>query len=192
MMPALMAALSGMNSATQQGNSIADDPTLDDSGYPFDGLPSVPSSSDIGGADPAVPSVDAGGLGTPADAVTPVAYQAATMPMVPTAAALTSNGLPRTNVVEPLQTSAGSGVAARSGSSPYMPYMPSAPGMQGGGAGGDRNRVVAWHPDRLMYVDDTPYTEAVIGEKPTIAPTVTPPTPAPANNYAPANSGGSV
>ncbi|MBF6175658.1 PE domain-containing protein [Nocardia blacklockiae] len=72
---------------------------------------------------------------------------------------------------------------AAAGGSPMMPYMPMAPGMGGaGGAGGnsERNRVVAWHPDRLMYVDDTPHTEQVIGEKPTIAPTVTPPTPGPA------------
>jgi hypothetical protein len=72
-----------------------------------------------------------------------------------------------------------------------MPYMPMAPGMGGGGGGNERNRVVAWHPDRLMYVDDTPHTEQVIGEKPTIAPTVTPPTPSPANQT-PSQSGGSA
>lgn len=64
-------------------------------------------------------------------------------------------------------------------------------GGAGGGGGNERNRVVAWHPDRLMYVDDTPHTEPVIGERPTIAPTVTQPTPTPANQ-APTRSGGNA
>jgi hypothetical protein len=78
---------------------------------------------------------------------------------------------------------------------PMMPMMPMAPGAgAGGGAGGDdRNRVVAWHPDRLMYVDDTPHTEMVIGERPTVAPSVTPPTPnSGAGNQHSSQSGGSA
>ncbi len=76
-----------------------------------------------------------------------------------------------------------------------MPMMPMG-GMGGagagaGGGGDERNRIVAWHPDRLMYVDDTPHTEPVIGERPTIAPTVTQPTPAPANQ-APTRTGGNA
>ncbi|NEW36019.1 hypothetical protein GV791_26130 [Nocardia cyriacigeorgica] len=91
-----------------------------------------------------------------------------------------SQSLPRAPVIEPLtaSSSGGAGGAMRGSGMPMMPYMPMAPGAGGAGGGGeDRSRVVAWHPDRLMYVDDTPHTEMVIGERPTIAPSVTPPTP---------------
>lgn len=113
---------------------------------------------------------------------------------MPTAAASAStvSGLPRTPVIEPLSANAAGAARGTAGGSPMMPYMPMSPGM-GAGAGGnnERNRVVAWHPDRLMYVDDTPHTDAVIGEKPTIAPTVTPATPVPAKQ-APTSSGGTA
>ncbi|WP_280272480.1 PPE domain-containing protein [Nocardia wallacei] len=104
-------------------------------------------------------------------------------PMVASAAGFSGAGT--ASVTEPLRGTgnpvggAARGAGAGSG---MMPYMPMSPGMGGANGGGssERNRVVAWHPDRLMYVDDTPHTEQVIGEKPTIAPTVTPPTPGPA------------
>ncbi|MEU6560586.1 PPE domain-containing protein [Nocardia nova] len=118
------------------------------------------------------------------------------MPMVASAsmsgtASNASSNVARTPVIEPLQNpAAAAGRGAASGSA--MPYMPMSPGMGAGpGGGNERNRVVAWHPDRLMYVDDTPHTDAVIGEKPTIAPTVTPATPAPGGQM-PSQSGGSA
>ncbi|WP_327148019.1 PPE domain-containing protein [Nocardia sp. NBC_01329] len=98
---------------------------------------------------------------------------------------------PRVPVMEGASPSSSSGSQTARGGMPYMPMGPMAPGAGGGGGGGnERNRVVAWHPDRLMYVDDTPHTEQVIGERPTIAPTVTSPTPAP--NQAPTRSGGTA
>ncbi|TLF74019.1 PPE domain-containing protein [Nocardia cyriacigeorgica] len=107
-----------------------------------------------------------------------------------------TQGLPRAPVIEPLSTSSpgGSSSGMRGAGMPMMPYMPMAPGAGGAGGGGeDRNRVVAWHPDRLMYVDDTPHTEMVIGERPTIAPSVTPPTPNSAGgNQHSSHSGGSA
>ncbi|MEV2226072.1 PE domain-containing protein [Nocardia vinacea] len=115
------------------------------------------------------------------------------MPMVGsgTSTASGSSSLPRTSVIEPLSTSSAGAARATGTGSGMMPYMPMSPGMGGAGGGNnERNRVVAWHPDRLMYVDDTPHTEQVIGEKPTIAPTVTPPTPSQPNQAS--QSGGSA
>ncbi|MEV6341670.1 PE domain-containing protein [Nocardia vinacea] len=115
------------------------------------------------------------------------------MPMVGASGSTASNSssLPRTSVIEPLSTSSAGAARATGTGSGMMPYMPMAPGMGGAGSGNnERNRVVAWHPDRLMYVDDTPHTEQVIGEKPTIAPTVTPPTPSQPNQAS--QSGGSA
>ncbi|MBY8862737.1 PPE domain-containing protein [Nocardia sp. CA2R105] len=118
-------------------------------------------------------------------------FEVASMPMATSAASLGSSlGLPRASVIEPLQASSAAAGRAAAGGSPYMPYMPMSPGMGQTGGSQDRNRVVAWHPDRLMYVDDTPHTEQVIGEKPTIAPTVTPPTPS--NAQTPSQSGGTA
>ncbi|WP_433525813.1 PE domain-containing protein [Nocardia pseudovaccinii] len=115
------------------------------------------------------------------------------MPMVGSSGSVASgsSSLPRTSVIEPLSTSAAGAARAAGTGSGMMPYMPMSPGMGGAGGGNnERNRVVAWHPDRLMYVDDTPHTEQVIGEKPTIAPTVTPPTPSQPNQAS--QSGGSA
>ncbi|MBB5918770.1 hypothetical protein BJY24_007682 [Nocardia transvalensis] len=127
------------------------------------GMSSVPSISDVSSAMTPTSGAISGAMAAPAAAAGGSA-----------------------SVSEPLR-GAGSPVggaarAAGAAGSPMMPYMPMSPGMGGanGGGAGERNRVVAWHPDRLMYVDDTPHTEQVIGEKPTIAPTVTPPTPGPA------------
>ncbi|MEV6072954.1 PPE domain-containing protein [Nocardia sp. NPDC052001] len=190
MLPSLLSSLTNSASSLSQNNST-DDPDAgleypDD--YPSDQLPELPmftggGGSPGGGGDPGSPSVP--------DLTT---YNVAPMPGVSATAALGNSGLPRAPVIDALPSQSAGNPAARAGSSPYMPYMPMGAGMGGpGGAGGgnDRNRVVAWHPDRLMYVDDTPHTDAVIGEKPTIAPTVTPPTPAHANQ-APTNPGGSV
>lgn len=104
------------------------------------------------------------------------------MPLASSVAGLTASmtsAMSAAPVAESLQSATGAAVARPGGAgSPYMPMMPMSPGMAGAGGGNnERNRVVAWHPDRLMYVDDTPHTEQVIGEKPTIAPSVTPPTP---------------
>ncbi|MET9489848.1 PPE domain-containing protein [Nocardia sp. NPDC006630] len=191
MLPSLISAMtSGANGLSGANNKstdeIPDDVTdpYQDSGYP--GIPSV-----VGGGAPGdsgAPVEDISGAG-------PAGVDVGQMPMVTASATLNpSTSLSRPSAMVPLE-SAGAGAAGvrtTAGGSPMMPYMPMSPGMggAGGGGGGERNRVVAWHPDRLMYVDNTPYTEAVIGEKPTIAPTVTPPTPAPATPI-PNSSGGS-
>ncbi|MFC3963085.1 hypothetical protein [Nocardia jiangsuensis] len=180
MLPALMSAMSGMEG--QQGGDEYDDIGYDDYGYDDGSYADdygIPSFTGAGpgspGAPGGVPGVDAG---IPAD----TAFAVGAMPMVSgTGTAPSTAGLPRASVIEPLGGGSQAGANGSRAGSPYMPYMPMAPGMGGGqgGAGGDRNRVVAWHPDRLMYVDDTPHTDPVIGERPSIAPTVTPPTPAP-------------
>lgn len=198
MLPSLISAMtSGANSLSGTNNQDTGDT------YGGDGEPSY---SD--GSYPVIPSTVGGG-GAPADAAvpggpaddyggqTPTTIGVGGLPMVTGTATLSpSTSLPRTSVIEPLASASpgGTATAARGATgSPMMPYMPMSPGMggAGGGGGGERNRVVAWHPDRLMYVDNTPYTEAVIGEKPTIAPTATPPTPAPATPI-PNPPGGSV
>ncbi len=104
------------------------------------------------------------------------------MPMVAAASSLATASLPEASVSGALSPAAAvdaqAAEAGRAGSGmPYMPMMPGGAGMGAGAGGAERSRVVAWHPDRLMYVDDTPHTEQVIGEKPTIVPTATPPTP---------------
>ncbi|WP_330257089.1 PPE domain-containing protein [Nocardia sp. NBC_00565] len=188
MLPALMSALAsgatGLSSAnSDSGEDLEVDPGMleDVGGYGYSG------GGGVGGG--------GGGGAIPISAVENVAsgrsVQVGAMPVVATAGTAAS-ALPRTSVIEPLQTSsAAARGASATGSSPYMPMMPMSPGAGGGaGAGGDRSRVVAWHPDRLMYVDDTPHTEAVIGERPSIAPTVTSPTPS--QHQAPTNSGGTA
>ncbi|MGY4098674.1 PPE domain-containing protein [Nocardia sp. R16R-3T] len=188
MLPALMSAMAsgatGLSSAnSDSGEDLAANPEMLEDigggyGYPTGG---------VGGG--------GGASGIPISAVETSAssptVQVGAMPIVATAGTAAS-ALPRTSVIEPLQTSTAAGRgAATAGGSPYMPLGPMAPGAGGGAGGsGDRNRVVAWHPDRLMYVDDTPHTEAVIGERPTIAPTVTSPTPS--QHQAPTNSGGTA
>ncbi|MGV9411237.1 PPE domain-containing protein [Nocardia sp. NPDC003693] len=183
LLPTLMSALTNAN-----GQLSPDESPLDDGGYGdefLEDLPMIPSFDGGGGGggpgfDPGVP-----GGGNPV-------YPVGQLPTVG-APGTVASGLPRTPVIDPLQNSGAGAGANRAAMMPHMPYMPMAPGMPGAGAGAgnDRSRVVAWHPDRLMYVDDTPFTEAVIGEKPSIAPAVTPPTP-PLPNPAPTNPGGSV
>ncbi|MGQ4619700.1 PPE domain-containing protein [Nocardia sp. R7R-8] len=177
MLPALMSAMA--SAGTTQSRLGQSDPSeayddygLDDYGYDDLGIP-----SGLGAGSPSGMPVGSPGLGIPD--VEPETVQASALPLA--AAASLGSGMPRTSVIEPLGTSSAPSTAAARGGSPMMPYMPMAPGMGNSGGGNDRNRVVAWHPDRLMYVDDTPHTEAVIGERPTIAPTVTPPTPSPGN-----------
>ncbi|WP_146229487.1 hypothetical protein [Nocardia neocaledoniensis] len=191
MLPSLMSALSSaveqMQSAAVDDEDYGLDEYTDDYGYGDDvgmaGGAGMPLGTDI-------PPMDGGGGSGSADpGAQPVPVGA--MPTAsPVGTASTGTSLPRTPVVEALGASATGSGAARSAGTPMMPYMPMAPGVGGpggAGGGGDRNRIVAWHPDRLMYVDDTPHTDLVIGERPTIAPTVTPPTPA---NPAPIPPGG--
>ncbi|WP_216897860.1 PE family protein [Nocardia alni] len=152
------------NALSSDGGS-GDDSSLPDIGSDID-TALAPMSSSIGDATSAVQNVALGA-----------------MPMVAAASSLNAASLPEAAVSDALGPAAAmdaqAAEAGRAGSGmPYMPMMPGGGAGMGAGAGGaERSRVVAWHPDRLMYVDDTPHTEQVIGEKPTIAPTVTPPTP---------------
>ncbi|MEV0297674.1 PPE domain-containing protein [Nocardia sp. NPDC050710] len=186
MMPALMNAMQMANSALNQPNSEFDE--WSDEEYLEDefGYPGIPSPGGGGSG-----SYGGGGGGGAGGSLS--SYPVAQLPMVSAPNGPTAAALPRAAVIEPLAAS-GAGAAGARGAAgmPMMPYMPMAPGAGGAGGGtGDRNRVVAWHPDRLMYVDDTPHTEGVIGERPTIAPTVTPPTPTPAQQNS-SQSGGSA
>lgn len=177
MLPMLLSGLTSSNGLLSQHNPTGNDSTGlggdDLTGDGYEPLPTIPSF-DGGGGVPSVPSLSPD---------SPLGGEPTSFPVgqLPTAGAPSQlTGLPRTPVIDQLPNSAAGAGNPRAGTSPY-PYMPMAPGMGGAGAGaggGDRNRVVAWHPDRLMYVDDTPHTEAVIGEKPSIAPTITPATPA--------------
>ncbi|WP_067694160.1 PE family protein [Nocardia jejuensis] len=182
MLPTLLSSLMNSASSLSQHDSTQSDLDDADLGYASD-LPELPTLTGGGGGP------DGGG---PGSAAVPdlASYR---MPTAGSQAVLANSGLPRTPVIEALPSRSTGSSPARAGGAPYMPYMPMTPGMgpQSGAGGNDRARVVAWHPDRLMYVDDTPHTDAVIGEKPTIAPTVTPPTPAHANQ-APTHTGGSV
>jgi hypothetical protein len=149
---------------SSDGGGDGSSSTLPDIGSAIDSI-SAPISSSIGDASSAIQSVALGA-----------------MPMVAAVSSLDAASLPQAPVTEALSSAAGvdaqAAEAARSGSGmPYMPMMPGGMGAGAGANGGERSRVVAWHPDRLMYVDDTPHTEQVIGEKPTIAPTITPATP---------------
>ncbi|WP_181725621.1 PPE domain-containing protein [Nocardia gipuzkoensis] len=188
MLPALMSAMASagmpLSQLAQSDTAAAyDDYGLDEYGYDDLGIPSglgtgSPSGMPVGSPGAGIPDVEA------------ETVQVSALPVA--ASASLGSGMPRTSVIDPLGASSAANAAAARGGSPMMPYMPMAPGMgNGGGNNNERNRVVAWHPDRLMYVDDTPHTEAVIGERPTIAPTVTPPTPAP-SNQTPTQPGGNA
>lgn len=187
MLPTLMSMMglgaNGLDTTEEISDDYYDD-YYDDYGLGDYAVPSYGSPS--GGT----PSLPGGGIPSASDVQTLSA--STVMPLTPAVGGGGVGAPPRVPVSESVSGSAGS--AGRAAGSPMMPYMPMGPGMGGmggaGGAGNERNRVVAWHPDRLMYVDDTPHTEPVIGERPTIAPTVTQPTPAPANNQAPTRSGG--
>ncbi|MFE3261047.1 hypothetical protein ACFXPS_38785 [Nocardia sp. NPDC059091] len=187
MLPALLSsAMSGANSQLSQ-NNLSNEPSLDPSPYLDTPLPSVPTLSDFGGGGSGLPGGDPGGPSVPT-----VSTDQGPLPVVgaPALASTVSSTTP-TAVIEPLSTAANARPVAGVGTSPMGPYMPVTPGMGGGAGGSERSRVVAWHPDQKMFVDHTPHVEAVIGEKPTIAPTPTPATPAPANQAA-TKTGGSV
>ncbi|MFG3618277.1 PPE domain-containing protein [Nocardia sp. NPDC047654] len=187
MLPALMSAMASAGMPLSQlgqsdASDVYDDYGLDEYGYDDLGIP-----SGLGTGSPSGMPSGSPGVGIPDIEAETVAASA-----LPVAAAATlGSGMPRASVIEPLGTSSAANATAARGGSPMMPYMPMAPGMGNSGSNNDRNRVVAWHPDRLMYVDDTPHTEAVIGERPTIAPTVTPPTPTPSNQN-PSQPGGNA
>lgn len=186
MMPALMSMMStGMNGLplTEEISDDYYDDYYDDYGLGDLGIP----SGSPGGGVPSLP-----GVPSPAEVES---VTVGPMPMTTAVGLGSSSGLasaPRVPVMESASPSSSSSAPYGRSGMPYMPMMPMSPGAGGGGANGnERNRVVAWHPDRLMYVDDTPHTEQVIGERPTIAPTVTSPTPPPPNQ-APTRSGGSA
>ncbi|WP_459549675.1 PPE domain-containing protein [Nocardia sp. X0981] len=185
MLPMLMSMMNLGANGLSDTEDISDeyfDDYYDDYGL---GDYAIPSYGSPGGGSPSLPG---GGVPSVSDVQTLSATTAVPLVGAPAGA----GGAPRIPVGEVSAATASSGATGRAGS-PMMPYMPMAPGMggAGGGSGNERNRIVAWHPDRLMYVDDTPHTEPVIGERPTIAPTVTQPTPAPANQ-APSRSGGNA
>ncbi|WP_040699035.1 PPE domain-containing protein [Nocardia vinacea] len=190
----LPSLLSSLMSAGMQLNQNTSDTTegLDDSGYSDYGSTDYGALTGGGSAGGATPISDiTGAMNSSGTSASTVAI--GPMPMVGSSGstASSSSSLPRTSVIEPLSTSSAAAARAAGTGSGMMPYMPMSPGMGGAGGGNnERNRVVAWHPDRLMYVDDTPHTEQVIGEKPTIAPTVTPPTPSQPNQAS--QSGGSA
>ncbi|MGO4617638.1 PPE domain-containing protein [Nocardia sp. 2YAB30] len=190
MLPALMSAMASagmpLSQLGQDSSEGYDDYGLDDYGYDDLGIPSSlgtgsPSGAPISSAGADIPDVAA--------ATAPVGA----LPLATSTGSLGAgaSSMPRTPVLEPLGASSPNNASAARGGSPMMPYMPMSPGMGNSGGNNERNRVVAWHPDRLMYVDNTPHTELVIGERPTIAPTVTPPTPAPANQT-PTQPGGNA
>ncbi|WP_280413985.1 PPE domain-containing protein [Nocardia carnea] len=187
MLPMLMSMMELGQDGLSPTEEISDDyydDYYDDYGL---GDYSVPSYGSPTGGSPSVPS---GGIPSASEVQT--LSGSTVMPLTP-AVGSSLGSPPRVPTSEGVAGSSGS-PSARSGM-PMMPMMPMG-GMGGagagaGGGGDERNRIVAWHPDRLMYVDDTPHTEPVIGERPTIAPTVTQPTPAPANQ-APTRTGGNA
>ncbi|GAB2452454.1 PPE domain-containing protein [Nocardia tengchongensis] len=183
LLPTLLSSLTGANSQLSQHDPTITDPATDQSPYLDSGLPTIPALSDLGG--PSGPGGDPGSPSIPSIAP----YDAGILPVVEAPALANTATVARAPVIDALPATATARPSAGTGYSP--PYMPMSPGMAGAAGANNRSRVVAWHPDRLMYVDDTAHTEAVIGEKPTIAPSVTPPTPAPAN-HAPTNTGGST
>ncbi|MEV0032767.1 PPE domain-containing protein [Nocardia sp. NPDC050793] len=167
MLPALMSAMSA--NGFDLGDNLSDD--IDEFGYD-DYLDSYPALGGGGGSGGGGLDIGGGEESAPGSVWTPT----------PLVNAMTTAGatsaMPRASVIEPFTASSSSNSAYGRNGMPMTPYMPMAPGTAGAGTGSnERSRVVAWHPDRLMYVDSTPYTELVIGERPTIAPAVTPPTP---------------
>ncbi|MGA6207799.1 PPE domain-containing protein [Nocardia testacea] len=194
MLPMLMQMMQLGNNGLDQADDISDDDWYDDS---FDdyglGDYAIPSLGSPSGGSPSLsPSLPGSTIPSAADVQTLSATTS--MPL----AAMTGGSNAGSPARVPVGDGGAAGAAAARGAGAGMPMMPmgGAPmgggmGGAGGGGGNERNRVVAWHPDRLMYVDDTPHTEPVIGERPTIAPTVTQPTPTPANQ-APTRSGGNA
>ncbi|WP_280454744.1 PPE domain-containing protein [Nocardia brasiliensis] len=192
LLPSLMSA---MGSAGPLSQLATPESEYDQTDYGYDyadyaGLPDYSSAGSPGLSDIGAPMDSGAGIPDPSSTASEQ-FNVAPMPSVTPAGTpnSASSPMPRAPVIEPLAGSPTRGVNPHA-SAPMMPYMPMAPGMGPAGGGNERNRVVAWHPDRLMYVDDTPHTEPVIGERPTIAPTVTPPTPVPAQN--PPQTGGTA
>lgn len=183
MLPSLMnmmgTGMDGMPTDEGTGSEEYDD-SFDDYGYGGGGIPSAASVSSGGAGVPSAGETESASIGT-------MAANASTGTGV--------SGAPRAPVMESSSGSgsgSGSGGAGRGGGMPMMPMGAGAGAGAGAGGGtGERSRIVAWHPDRLMYVDNTPHTEPVIGERPTIAPTVTSPTPAPSNQGS-AQTGGTA
>ncbi|WP_280233638.1 PPE domain-containing protein [Nocardia cyriacigeorgica] len=193
MMSAMMNAMSSMGGLPldQSAQEYLDDYALGDELYDdYTGFGSPGGFGGMGGGGGGFGSAAGGGFADSSMVAPPV-------PLTPAAAPAGAQSLPRAPVIDavPTASSASGNTAARGAGMPMMPMMPMAPGAGAGAGGGgdDRNRVVAWHPDRLMYVDDTPHTEMVIGERPTVAPSVTPPTPnsGGGNQYS-SQSGGSA
>ncbi|MGV9639201.1 PPE domain-containing protein [Nocardia rhamnosiphila] len=194
MLPMLMQMMQLGGNGLDQADDISDDDWYDDS---FDdyglGDYAIPSLGSPSGGSPSLsPSLP--GSTIPSASDVQVLSATTSMPL----AAAVGGGNVGSPARLPLGDGGAGGTAYGRGAGAGMPMMPmgGAPmgggmGGAGGGSGNERNRVVAWHPDRLMYVDDTPHTEPVIGERPTIAPTVTQPTPTPANQ-APTRSGGNA
>ncbi|WP_280406690.1 PPE domain-containing protein [Nocardia carnea] len=187
MLPMLMSMMELGQNGLSETEEISDDyydDYYDDYGLGDYAVPSY--GSPTGGA----PSVPGGGIPSASEVQT---ISASTVMPLTRAVGSGLGAPPRVPAAE--NVAGGSAYGRGAGGMPMMPMMPMG-GMGGAGAGAggggeERNRIVAWHPDRLMYVDDTPHTEPVIGERPTIAPTVTQPTPAPANQ-APTRTGGNA
>ncbi|MFE3445391.1 PPE domain-containing protein [Nocardia sp. NPDC059180] len=194
MMSALTNAMSSMGGLPldQSSQEYLDDYALGDELYDdYSGFGSPGGFGGVGGGGGGFGGAAGGGYADSSMVAPPMPLSAAAAPMG------SAQSLPRAPVIEavPASSSSSGTATGRGAGMPMMPMMPMAPGAGGaGGAGGDdRNRVVAWHPDRLMYVDDTPHTEMVIGERPTVAPSVTPPTPnSGAGNQHSSQSGGSA
>ncbi|WP_280442707.1 PPE domain-containing protein [Nocardia brasiliensis] len=186
LLPTLMSA---MSSLAPMSELAAPASAYDESEYGYDygdyaGLPDYSSAGSPGTSDIGAP-MDTG-AGIPDPASTSEQFNVAAMPSVTSSSAAnaspSSTAMPRAPVIDPL-TGSPTRAANPGMTSPMMPYVPMSPGMgPGGGGGSERTRVVAWHPDRVMFVDDTPHIEQVIGERPSIAPSVTPLTPTPNQN----------
>lgn len=185
--PSTMAMMAQMMSTLGQAglnNRNANGDLSDELGDPG-ALPASESMSPLNfaGSDGGGYSSSAGGVDVPQIG----SMEAATAP-----GASSSAAPPRAPVMEPVSAGPAGG-PTRGGPGGGMPMAPYGAPMAPGGKGGmkERDRIVAWHPDRLMYVDDTPHTEAVIGEQPVIAPTVTNPTPNPGKSN-PNQTGGAA
>ncbi|MBL1079756.1 hypothetical protein JK358_35680 [Nocardia sp. 2] len=174
MLPLLLNSLAS-NALSSDSESALDDAYYDDE-LLDDYLPAYDTSGYAGGG--------GGYYGSPGTTVSGAATGSSvpfgTLPVTANTAAVAATSGPRAPVLDAYNPNAATSTNPTRAGSGYMPgYFP--PGMAGAGANGngnDRPRVKEWHPDRLMYEDKTQSVEQVIGDKPTIRPTVTPPTPA--------------
>ncbi|KAA8881901.1 PPE domain-containing protein [Nocardia colli] len=196
MLPTLLSAISAAAPAVDSALSnypedygsgeYGDYADYGDYAFPDTGYPAETASVSGSSGAPPLPSYaeDSPVSNTPVFTVGPMPTAGA-----PTPAVQPPPGQQRAPVIDQLSSASSAAAANARGGMPYMPMMPMAPGA--GGAAGVRPRNVEWNPNRLMFVDDTPHTEQVIGERPTIAPTVTPATPA-RTDPGTTSSGGSV